>query len=77
MRQHGKYTRLGKRLAELGSQCRLAEALKLSQQTVSKKLRGEVPITVRELDTVGKYFGHPIHWFFEEMGPDERPSERE
>jgi len=59
-----KYTPLGKRLASLGCQRELARVLNVTQQTVSKKLRGECAVTVSDLERLAKKHGKPLAWFF-------------
>jgi transcriptional regulator with XRE-family HTH domain len=62
-RKIGKYTAVGKRIATLGRQVDIAKALGVSQQTVSKKLRGEVIVTLPDLERLGKKFGKPVCFF--------------
>jgi len=67
------YTAVGKRIASLGKrQHAIAKALKISQQTVSKKLRGETAILLSDLEKLAKYYSVPVTYFFEpeEMTPD-------
>ncbi|MHC4714232.1 MAG: helix-turn-helix transcriptional regulator [Planctomycetota bacterium] len=65
-RQRKKYTRLGERMAELGKQVELAKALKVSQQTISKKLRGECAISVSDLEKLARKFKRHMMWFFQD-----------
>jgi transcriptional regulator with XRE-family HTH domain len=58
-----QYSAVGKRIATLGRQVDIAKALGMSQQTVSKKLRGEVVITVSDLKRLAKKFSKPLCWF--------------
>jgi transcriptional regulator with XRE-family HTH domain len=58
-----KYTEVGKRIATLGKQTEIAKALGMSQQTVSKKLRGEVVITVPDLQRLARKFKVPVCFF--------------
>lgn len=47
---YGKYTKLGHAIyAVFGSQAKMAKALRVSQQTCSRKLRGECAISVKDL----------------------------
>ena len=67
------YTAVGKRIASVGKRQHLiAKALKISQQTVSKKLRGETAILLSDLEKLSKYYKVPVTYFFEpeEMTPD-------
>ena len=43
----------------------IAKALKISQQTVSKKLRGETAILLSDLEKLSKYYKVPVTYFFE------------
>ncbi|MHC4198813.1 MAG: helix-turn-helix transcriptional regulator [Planctomycetota bacterium] len=66
-----KYTPLGWRIASLDKrQVALAKTLRISQQTISKKLRGETAILVSDLQKLSKHYGVPLTYFFEE-GPDD------
>lgn len=58
------YSNLGTRIRQLGTQMELAKALKLSQQTVSKKLRGQTSVLVADLELLAKKFKVPMTWFF-------------
>ena len=61
------YTPLGARIAALGKRQReLARVLRVSQQTISKKLRGETAIMVSDLEKLGKHYKVPLTYFFEE-----------
>ena len=71
-----KYNRIGTRLAELGRQVDLAKALGVSQQTVSKKLRGECAIMLSDLERLAKKFKIPVTWFFEGYGRKDLPSDK-
>jgi len=70
------YTRIGSRLAELGRQADLAKALGVSQQTVSKKLRGECAIMLADLERLAKKFSIPVTWFFEGYQRKHMPSDK-
>jgi len=70
------YCRIGRRLAELGRQRELAKALGVSQQTVSKKLRGETAISLSDLERIAKKYNVPFTWFFEGYGRKEHPSDK-
>ena len=60
------YTAVGRRIASVGKrQHAIAKALKLSQQTVSKKLRGETAILLSDLENLAKYYKVPVTYFFE------------
>ena len=70
------YVRIGRRLAELGNQREVAKALGVSQQTVSKKLRGECAIMLSDLERIAKKFKVPVTWFFEGYRRKEYPSDK-
>ncbi len=70
------YVRIGRRLSELGNQRELAKALGVSQQTVSKKLRGECAILLSDLETLAKKLKKPMTWFFEEYSRADLPSDK-
>ena len=66
------YTAVGKRIASLGNRQRLlAKVLRISQQTISKKLRGETAILLSDLQKLAKHYKVPLTFFFEpeEMSP--------
>ena len=67
------YTEVGKRIAALGKrQKHIARVLGVSQQTVSKKLRGETAILLSDLEKLGAHYKVPLTYFFEETpGPPE------
>jgi transcriptional regulator with XRE-family HTH domain len=68
-RKIGKYTAVGLRIAALGvRQADLAKVLGLSQQSVSKKMRGEVPVFVSDIQKLAKKYKRPMCYFF--MGKD-------
>ena len=46
-------------------QAEIAKALGVSQQTVSKKLRGECGLYVTDLEKPSKAFGKPMRYFVE------------
>jgi len=71
-----KYNRIGTRLAELGRQVDLAKALGVSQQTVSKKLRGECAIMLSDIERLAKKFKLSVTWFFEGYGRKDLPSDK-
>ncbi len=71
-----KYNRIGHRIAELGTQAVVAKALGISQQTVSKKLRGETAILLSDLERIAKKFKLPVIWFFERYGRKDLPSDK-
>jgi transcriptional regulator with XRE-family HTH domain len=63
------YTEIGKKIAALGKrQKNIARSLGVSQQTVSKKLRGECAIMLSDLEMLSKAYGVSLTYFFEE-GP--------
>ena len=70
------YSRIGTRIAELGTQAFVAKALGISQQTVSKKLRGETAILLSDLERIAKKFKLPVTWFFEGYGSKDLPSDK-
>jgi len=64
-RVHRDYTELGVRIASLAkNQRELARVLRVSQQTISKKLRGECAILVSDLETIALHYGVKMGWFF-------------
>jgi transcriptional regulator with XRE-family HTH domain len=71
-----KYNRIGTRLAELGRQVDIAKALGVSQQTVSKKLRGECAIMLADLERLAKKFKISVTWFFEGYEQKDLPSDK-
>jgi transcriptional regulator with XRE-family HTH domain len=66
------YTDVGRRIAAAcGRQCEIAKALRVSQQSVSKKLRGETAILLSDLEALSKHFRMPLSYFFShETAPD-------
>jgi transcriptional regulator with XRE-family HTH domain len=61
------YTDIGHRIADLGERQRLlAKVLRVSQQTVSKKLRGETAILLADLQRLSSHYKVPLTYFFEE-----------
>jgi transcriptional regulator with XRE-family HTH domain len=61
------YTKVGRRIAELGGrQHKIARVLGVSQQTVSKKLRGETAILLSDLETLARHYRVPVSYFVEE-----------
>ena len=59
------YTDIGFRIAELGKRQRLiAKVLRVSQQTVSKKLRGETAILLSDLQKLASHHKVPMTHFF-------------
>ena len=67
------YTAIGDRITTLGKRQReIAGVLRVSQQTVSKKLRGETAILLSDLEKLGAHYKVPLTYFFEETpGPPE------
>ena len=70
------YSRIGTRIAELGTQAVIAKAMGISQQTVSKKLRGETAILLSDLERIAKKCKLPVTWFFEGYGRKDLPSDK-
>ena len=61
------YTDIGHRIADLGTrQRKLAKVLRVSQQTVSKKLRGETAILLADFERLAAHYKVPMTFFFEE-----------
>ena len=61
------YTAIGDRISTLGRRQReIAAVLSVSQQTVSKKLRGETAILLSDLEKLGEHYKVPLTYFFEE-----------
>ena len=61
------YTDIGWRIARLGKrQHEIARVLGVSQQTVSKKLRGETAIFYADLQALAKHYKVPLTYFVEE-----------
>jgi transcriptional regulator with XRE-family HTH domain len=61
------YTAIGDRISTLGRRQReIASVLGVSQQTVSKKLRGETAILLSDLEKLGAHYKVPLTYFFEE-----------
>ena len=61
------YTAIGHRISDLGERQRLlAKVLRVSQQTVSKKLRGETAILLADLQRLAAHYKVPLTYFFEE-----------
>jgi transcriptional regulator with XRE-family HTH domain len=66
---------MGRRIIHwFGRQVDVAKALKLAQQTVSKKLRGECTVTISDLAKLARKIKQPIGVFFE---PEEQAAEWE
>ena len=66
-KQVRSYTKIGKRISALGKRQRsIALVLGLSQQTVSRKLRGETAILVSDLEKLAEHYKVPITYFFED-----------
>lgn len=74
-KSRGTYCRIGHRLAELGSQRKLAKALGVTQQTTSKKLRGETAIMLSDLERISRKYKKPMTWFFEGYRSGDYPSD--
>ena len=67
------YTEVGKRIAALATTQKLiARALGIGPQTVSRKLLGEVSISVADIETLSTSFKVPMSYFFadEKSDPD-------
>jgi transcriptional regulator with XRE-family HTH domain len=61
------YTPIGDRISTLGRRQRMiAGVLGVSQQTVSKKLRGETAILLSDLEKIAAHYKVPLTYFFEE-----------
>jgi transcriptional regulator with XRE-family HTH domain len=66
------HTTLGRRIALLAEdQRQLARVFGVSQQSVSKKLRGEAVLLVPELERVAAHYRVPMTYFFEEGGDED------
>ncbi len=64
------YTRLGERIAALARrQWELGDVLGVSQQTISKKLRGETAILVADLEKLARHYKVHMAYFFEDWRP--------
>jgi transcriptional regulator with XRE-family HTH domain len=65
------YTEIGKRIAALGKrQKHIARVLGVSQQSVSKKLRGGSAILLSDLEKLSAAYGVPLTFFFEDRPLD-------
>jgi transcriptional regulator with XRE-family HTH domain len=65
VRRVRNYTVIGDRINSLGKRQRhLAKVLGVSQQTVSKKLRGETAILLSDFEKWAKHYGVPMTFFF-------------
>lgn len=73
-RKVADYTNIGTKIASLGTQVEVGTALSLSQQTVSKKLRGEVGIFLADIEELALQFNKTVTWFFQ--GYDGWPSNK-
>jgi transcriptional regulator with XRE-family HTH domain len=63
------YTALGTRINEVGKRQQIiADAMGISQQTVSKKLRGETAVLVRDLEKLADHFELPMSYWFDGDG---------
>lgn len=61
------YAEIGRRIADFGERQRsIAKVLRVSQQTVSKKLRGETAILITDLERLASHYKVPLTYFFEE-----------
>ena len=60
----GKYTNVGLRILEGRTQMQVAKLLGISQQTVSKKLRGETAILLSDIGKLSKKMKVPVTYFF-------------
>ena len=74
------YTNLGSRImSRFKTQKQLAKLMGLSQQTVSKKLRGETEFMVKsDLEHLAKILKVQVSWFFEGYSgpPSAKPRQR-
>ena len=60
-----RYTNIGERIASLDlNQAELGKMMRVSQQTVSKKLRGETAILLADLERLARKLGVAVGWFF-------------
>jgi transcriptional regulator with XRE-family HTH domain len=60
------YTAVGNRIASLEKgQVAIGEALRISQQAISKKLRGECRILLSDLERLAKHYEVPVTYFLE------------
>jgi len=65
------YTEVGRRIAALAKyQKHIARVLGISQQSVSKKLRGRAAILVSDLEKLSTVYGVPLTYFFEDEPSD-------
>ena len=66
-----QYTPLGARIDALcGPQHKIAAALGLDRSQISRKLRGEIALTVEELVNISNHFEIPIWLFFTNLRND-------
>ena len=63
--RRGQYTKYCERIAALGIQREIAKVLGISQQTVSKKLRGDIRLFVSDLEKLSKRYKVPMTYFVE------------
>lgn len=65
-RGYSTYTKLGKRMVALsgGQQRALAQVLNISQQSISKKLKGNSAIQVSDLEKLSSHYDVPMSYFF-------------
>jgi transcriptional regulator with XRE-family HTH domain len=73
MKRHRRvYSRVGERIASLaGTQREVGRVLGITQQCVSKKLRGETAILLSDLEKLARHYEVPMTFFFE--GPADPP----
>lgn len=59
------YTLLGRKVAELSeNQAELAELLGVTQQSISRKLRGANPISIKDFERLSQHYQVPMLYFF-------------
>ena len=65
-RELGSYTNIGKHIAGLGSNAEIAQALSVSRQAVSQKLRGKTAIFLEDIERLALAFNKKVTWFFQD-----------
>ena len=69
------YCRVGKQIASLArSQSELGRILGITQQSVSKKLRGESAILLSDLEQLARHYEVPATFFFESSSEPPMPA---
>lgn len=69
--------RLGQRIAKLCTVRKLAEVLDVARHMIFRKLYGERPILLSELETLAKHFHLPMGWFFDGWAAGELPGDKQ